>query len=262
VETLLTEVADDVKPNGLATIQEPPTPMALIATAMAQKYPIEQLTKLFDLQERFEKNQARNAFFAALTAFKQNPPEILKTKTVSFNQTTYKHAPLGDAAMAIAQALGKHGLSHRWETKQFDNGKIEVTCILSHELGHEERTTLAALPDASGGKNAIQAVGSTTCYLERYTLFAATGLSAQDDDDGAGSAPADPELLKQQIGQINEAIDECEAAGASVDFDKFLKWLGIENLDLLTPKLFSKGMYHLTAKRKKAKKNREPGEEG
>jgi hypothetical protein len=59
-------------------------------------------------------------------------------------------------------------------------------------MGHsEEGAVLEGAPDTSGSKNSIQAVGSTVSYLERYTLLAATGLAAKDqDDDGRGGAPA------------------------------------------------------------------------
>ncbi len=77
--------------------------------------------------------------------------------------------------------LAAHGFSHRWDTKQAD-GRIEVSCILTHNLGHSESTTLEASPDSSGKKNAIQQVASTVTYLQRYTLLAACGLATKDMD--------------------------------------------------------------------------------
>lgn len=45
---------------------------------------------------------------------------------------------------------------------------------------------MRAPSDLSGNKNAIQAIGSTTTYLMRYTLIAAFGLTTADEDnDGA-----------------------------------------------------------------------------
>ena len=63
-----------------------------------------------------------------------------------------------------------------------------MTCVLSHRDGYSEETTLTAGADDSGKKNSIQAIGSTTTYLQRYTLKLALGLATQDrDDDGASS---------------------------------------------------------------------------
>jgi ERF superfamily len=64
-----------------------------------------------------------------------------------------------------------------------------VTCILTHQMGHSEETTLAGAPDNSGSKNSIQAIGSTVTYLERYTLLAATGLAAANGDNDGQGAP-------------------------------------------------------------------------
>ena len=163
-----------------------PNPMAMLAHAVQRGTSVEELKGLMELQERWEKNEARKAFVAALNAFKANPPEIFKNKSVSHNGVfKYKHASLDNASGAIGRALAEHKISHRWDTEQRDGGVIRVTCVLTHEAGHSERTPLEAAPDSSGGKNSIQAVGSTVSYLERYTLLAATRMAEQhQDDDG------------------------------------------------------------------------------
>jgi hypothetical protein len=91
--------------------------------------------------------------------------------------------------------IGKHGLSYRFRTTQTD--KISVTCILSHKAGHSEETRLPAPPTPSGNKNAIQAIGSTLTYLQRYSLVQMLGLAAANDDDGkaAGAEPDVPPRL-------------------------------------------------------------------
>lgn len=43
-------------------------------------------------------------------------------------------------------------------------------------------------PDQSGGKNNIQAKGSTMTYLQRYTLNTLLAIATEDDNDGAGGA--------------------------------------------------------------------------
>jgi hypothetical protein len=161
------------------------TPVELLRIAVSQNADLDKLTKLMDLQERWEKNEARKAFVAAMNAFKTNPPAIVKDKLVSFGsgerQTSYRHATLAQVCSAVTKGLSEHGISHRWKVDQ-EPDKIRVTCILTHDLGHSEETTLAGPADTSGAKNAIQAIGSAVTYLQRYTLLAATGLAAADDD--------------------------------------------------------------------------------
>jgi hypothetical protein len=223
------------------------TPMAMIQIAVQQGADIEKLTKLMDLQERYEANEARKAFVSAMSAFKANPPDIFKNKHVSFTtqkgKTEYDHATLDQVSMAIGTALSRHGLSHRWVTDQSD-GRIKVTCIITHSLGHSESVSLQSSADDSGGKNSIQAIGSAVTYLQRYTLLAATGMAVQDqDDDAKGSEPKgiDADRYKYLAGTIKatvtkeaakaawqEAVKECQKVG-DIESANALKGIMLEH---------------------------------
>ncbi len=197
-----------------AQVSQNVTPMVLLQQAVAQGVDTDKLSALMDLQERWEKNEARKAFVAALNAFKANPPTIEKNKQVSFatskGKTEYKHATLDNVSATIGAALSKQGISHRWEVEQLEGGRIKVTCVLTHALGHSERVPLEAKADDSGGKNSIQAVGSTVTYLQRYTLLAASGMAVKDqDDDGAGGTKG---MSDSQRADWLAAIDAAEDA--------------------------------------------------
>lgn len=189
-------------------------PMQMIAQAVAQGADVDKLSKLMDLQERWQKEEARKAFVQALNAFKDNPPDIFKNKSVYHSGTfKYKHATLDNASGAIGAALAEHKISHRWDTEQREGGVIRVTCVLTHELGHSERTPLEASPDQSGGKNSIQAVGSTVTYLQRYTLLAATGMAVQDqDDDGRQGKRMSDDEIQRYTAAIDQLAAEADAA--------------------------------------------------
>lgn len=146
------------------------------------------LAQLLDVKERWDREEARKAFIAAMALFKAEVPQILKSKGVSIpGGAVFKHAELATVCDAVVPALSKHGFAHRWEVNQAER-LITVACLLTHERGHETRTTLQGYPDDSGKKNPIQQVGSTVTYLERYTLMAATGLAAKGmDNDGRGA---------------------------------------------------------------------------
>ena len=168
------------------------TPVAMLQLAVEKGASVEQLERLMALQERYEANEAKKEFVAAMTRFKENPKVIEKNAKVDFTsakgRTHYKHATLANVCDVIGPELSAVGISHRWETEQLENGMIRVTCILTHARGHSEKVWLQAGRDDSGNKNSIQAVGSTVTYLQRYTLLAATGMAVADqrDDDGAG----------------------------------------------------------------------------
>lgn len=160
-------------------------------------YDVEKLRALLAVKKEWEADEARKAFVVALNAFKANPPQVLKDKAVAFGagKASYKHAGLDNASELIGAALAEHGISHRWDVKQ-EGANITVTCILTHALGHSESVSMTAQADNSGSKNSIQAVGSAVSYLQRYTLFAASGIAPKNvDDDGRGGG---------KVGQMDE----------------------------------------------------------
>ena len=171
----------------------------MIQLAIEKGAGIEQLERLMDLQERWERNEARKAFVAAMAQFKASRPTIYKNKQVGYDskksnggRTQYEHATLDNIDEILGEHLSRVGISYRWRTRNLENNWVEVTCVLTHELGHSEETTLRGPADQSGSKNIIQAVGSTITYLERYTLLAATGTTVRGmDDDGQGGAAAE-----------------------------------------------------------------------
>lgn len=240
-------------PARLATVD----PSRLLAFAMEQGADIDKLTKLFELQTQWEANQARKAFNESLAGFKSNPPPITKDKHVYYETskgaTDYWHASLANLVSVIAPALGDHGLSFRWHTNQQD-GQIKVTCILSHYLGHQESVSLVAHADQSGGKNAIQAVGSSITYLQRYTLFAITGLAAGDDDDGRQGVIAEQEVVDQgcvsesQVAEINRRL-----AAMKISAQSLAAATGFDSVDSIPAAAYDRVINYLA--RQEAKRN-------
>lgn len=171
----------------------PNNPAAMVAAALEQKADVAVLERLLDLQLKYEANEARKAYARAMAAFKSDPPRIFKDKEVSYSNTNYRHASLGNVVEQVTQALALHGLTVAWDIDQGDK-RISVTCAVTHTDGHSEKVTLSAGPDNSGKKNPIQQVASTVTYLQRYTLLAAVGLATEDgDNDGRGyDDPGDP----------------------------------------------------------------------
>jgi len=196
------------------------TPMSLIARAQESNASIEQMQQLFSLQLKWEENEAKKAYFHAVSQFKAEAVDIVKNKKVSYKTdkgvTAYNHAELGQIVNTVTPFLSKYGLSHHWEYSQSEN-KIKVTCFLTHDMGYEKSTSLEAGADSSGGKNAIQAIGSTTSYLERYTFLAMTGLASRDqDNDGNGVKKEDdvPRITENQYLDFLALVSEIEGKNA------------------------------------------------
>jgi len=225
-----------VQPGELMMMPPAPTfksmaPATLIEAAVANKAPVQELRDLFELQKEWEANEARKAYVAALSQFKMTVPELPKESKVRYENkdgsvTEYYFCSLATMAKVLGEALSKVGLSFTWNSSQGEGGVITVTCTLTHVLGHSESTSLWASPDQSGGKNNIQAVGSTQSYLQRYTLRSITGVAEMDqlDDDGmrSGPKPAEPEFINvEQIETLEGLIKQYD-----MPQDKILEWVG------------------------------------
>lgn len=166
------------------------TPMQVLAMAVQKGMAPETLDKMMGLQERWEANQARKAFDAAVAGARGEIKPIVKRRAVDFTnqqgrRTNYQYEDLAQIAEEVDPILSKYGLSYRHRSHQ-EGKRLRVTCIVSHRDGHFEETSLEADNDESGNKNSIQAIGSAATYLQRYTLKLALGLSAAKDDDGNG----------------------------------------------------------------------------
>lgn len=171
---------------------------------------LDKLERMLALKRDHDRDNARIAFSAALSEARAKIPPIIKDATVDFTsqkgRTHYKHETLAGIAKQIDPILSAHGLSYRFRTDQ-TNGSVRVTCIIEHAQGHSEETSLSGSPDTSGNKNGFQAVGSAVTYLQRYTLKAALGLSAEIDDDGnaaVASGPAKPAPQREQQNTVRD----------------------------------------------------------
>lgn len=206
-----------VQANNMPTIG---TPYALIESAVAGGASVETLEKLMALQERHEANEARKQFFVAMQMFQERKPELKRGSSVNFNTakgtTSYNFCALSDIEKALKGPLGECGLSYRFEN--FSEGaEIGIRCIVSHVSGHSEATSMKAPSDQSGNKNVIQAIGSTSTYLMRYTLIAAFGLTTADqDDDGEGNSDLPLLTLLRHNQVLRDNLDVVVAIKAAI----------------------------------------------
>lgn len=208
-------------PAELAQVPAVITPMDMLDRAVANGAGVDMIEKLMGLQERWEKSQSRKAFNEAITAAKADIPVIIANRE---GHNKKRYADFAAFAKVVDPIISQHGLGYRFRTKQ-DDKSITVTCVLFHRQGHEEETTLSGPADATGSKNAIQAIGSTLTYLQRYALKQALGLAASEDDDG--KAAAGKERITQE--QADDLRDLLDSKGA--DRKKFLAWAGVEQLE-------------------------------
>lgn len=221
--------------------------MAMIErAAMSPEFDVAKLQQLLDVRDRWEAKEARKAFDAALSAAKAEIKPIIKNREVDFTsqkgRTRYDYEDLAQIAEHVDPILSKHGLSYRHRPKQ-EGKKLFITCILSHQAGHSEETTLSADNDDTGNKNGIQGIGSTATFLQRYTLKLALGLSASKDDDGRSSEKIE-RITDSQAADIRALIGEVKA-----DEGKFLRYLKVKSIEDIPAQALKHAVSALEAKR-------------
>lgn len=211
--------------------------MEMLSEAIRAGQTIEVIREIKQLVKEIKDDEARVAFDAAIAAAKEEIKPVVRTK----DGHNGKYADLASIAEAIDPILSRYGLNYRHKTAQSQAG-LTVTCILSHNLGHREETSLTAGSDTSGNKNGIQALGSTQQYLMRYTLVASIGLSTAKDDDGHAAGLGEA-INADQVKTLRDLI-----ARTDTDIEVFCKALKIESIPDMRPKDFSGAVNSLNIK--------------
>ena len=119
-----------------------------------------------------------------------------------------KYADLGACIDAVNDALLAHGIAVYQETFE-DSAGVTVETVFLHESGETLRGGRLHVP---ASKQDPQGYGSALTYCRRYSLMAACGIAAEDDDGNAASRPRAAQSLSASavadfIAMINDSGD-------------------------------------------------------
>lgn len=120
-----------------------------------------------------------------------------------------KYANLS-AVMAAVEPIAEHGLWYRQQPHDKPDGAC-IETIYMHESGEEMS---AGLTFVKADKQNPQGFGSAMTYARRYSLQAAFGLDAEDDDGHAASQPRQKPVTTETAlsdDQLEQIILEMEA---------------------------------------------------
>lgn len=194
------------------------------------------LERMLELKERHEAQSAKAAFARAFAEASAEFPTI-PLNGRGHNGKAY--ATLKDITAKTRPVLSKHGLALSFS---IDVGEaVVVTAELMHEAGHSKTTSIALPRETSGSKNAVQAVGSSQTYGQRYTAQAILGLSLGDDTEDDAGATSGPETVSAE--QYVALRDK--AAEAGVDEAKICMAAGVSDLHQFPVKDFNAAMSRL-----------------
>ena len=183
-------------------------------------------------------------------------PRIVKGGTVGYKEDkndkksatveAFKFARYEDIDAVVRPLLVAEGFSLSFNTEQREGGGCIMHGTLSHKDGHSRTASIPLALDLSGGKNNIQAMGSTTSYGRRYTMCMLLNIvTVGEDDDGKG----DEDVLEtEKAVEIDLLIVEVKA-----DKAKFLKFMGTDDVRHIKSADYQKALNALRAKQKIAK---------
>lgn len=203
----------------IVAAQPAPASLALEIVRLAANPQIDvaKLGALIDLQERVERRDAEGAFNRAFAEMQARIPVIVERGKADRGEKggAYSYAKFEDVLDVLRPILHAHGFGISHETEYPDAGtRVKVTGILTHRDGHSRRSVFVAGADSGGGKNSVQAMGSSTSYGRRYTTFDLLGIAtrAQDDDAQTAGESEAPEKFDDWFSDLDAVADEGWAA--------------------------------------------------
>lgn len=218
-------------------------PMELMRIAIEKGTDADQLRQLVALQEQWRKDRAREAYVEAFNLAQKAMPVIFKDAVNKHTKSRY--AKLETIMEQIRPIYSDHGFSMSFGTAESNlQGHVRIICDVRHRLGHCEHYQADIPLDGTGSQgnkssmNAPQATGSTYSYGQRYLAKLIWNLTiAGEDDDGNGEVRG---MSEEQQAELHRLVEQ-----AKPKLDKFLRWIGANDLNDLTEPQFYKASYEL-----------------
>lgn len=233
-----------VPPETLSRGESKPDPLMLIQAALDKNVDPDRLGKLLDLQERWERSRAVEAYNRAMKACQAEMPVI--SRRADNPQTKSKYARFEDIQEVAKPIYTRHGFSLSFgEAPPGREGWKRIIVEVSHEAG-ETRTFYTELPiDGVGAKgnpigsmNQVQAARSTNSYGKRGLICDVFNITvANEDRDGRGSnrvsadraaAPRETFLAKRQVAELRDLLRQ-----TGRDEAHLCTWAGVARIELI-----------------------------
>lgn len=201
---------------------------------------LSRLERLMEMHERVAARQAKQAYAEALAAMQAEMPVIAERGVIRHGENKpaiARYALWEDVVQQITPVMRRHGFAITFRIGR-QNDRILVTGVLTHRSGHSEETTMDLPVDAGPGRNAVQAIGSSTSYGKRYAAAAllnfVSGLE-RDDDGAAGGGEA--VVSDEQAETLRKLITEHR-----ISIDQFNRFFGIESVPDLPAARFDEAL--------------------
>jgi len=213
----------------------PPNPSALLrlieTVAIDPQAEVEKLDRLIPMYERLKAkegelvfNSAKGRILKKLSRINivKSMPVVQEMENGKCDHSTFRYAPLEEIDKHLRPLLVEENMDLSYSDEPRAGGGIAIRGRLKHlPSGHFEDSFMSAPMDTSGGKSAVQGVGSTNSYLRRYIVCNIFNIVViGDDHDGNGEA-----IDKDQASTIVNLITKARVGS------KFLKYMRARSIE-------------------------------
>lgn len=231
-----TQALERHEPGEIQQARAPRSALDLIAMGMNDPtFDVGKLQMLVQLHREMQTDAARIEFAAAKARVQMAVPRVSKNGMIIIpgkdgkegHRTPY--ALYEDIDKVLRPLLAEEGFSFSFDALA-DGQRIIVKLRVSHKLGHVEESSLPLAIDASGSKNATQAIVSTNSYGKRVLICNwANIITEGKDDDGAGQGAAP--ITDTQAMTLNDMMVKCQMSpGQKAKFFAHVKANTIEEI--------------------------------
>ncbi len=165
----LPAVAEPTAEQPPAVISEGPGALlgAIVQLAKDRAVDVTKLQALLGMQERMEERQAARLFDEALGRAQAAMPRVPKNGIVDLGggQRKVRLGKWEDLDTVVAPIAAAEGFSYTFSEERCDANGIRWEATF-RAFGHREKNGITLPADTSGGKNAVQARGSTNRVRE------------------------------------------------------------------------------------------------
>ena len=181
----------------------------MLQLAIEKGMDVSVMEKLIAMHDHLKAQWAKEQYFAAMSKFQSECPEIPKDKAVlnSDKKTVrYHYAPMSTVIKVAGPALWANGFSFTVKT-QVGDGKVIATVRAMHKDGHVDESSFMMPIERGSYMNPLQQVGSARTYALRYALEDVFGIvTTEEDDDGQAGGEAVKLNLRKRPDPVPEDV--------------------------------------------------------
>jgi hypothetical protein len=233
------------------TIRKGQPPAVMISLAVEKGMDLDKISKMMELQERWETNQARKEYSLAMVRVQKKMPMVTKKERNA--QTNSKYAAYDEIIKVCQPIYTEEGFSVTFyqgcgtPEDPLPEGYIRVSADIMHDSGHTRNVHVDIPVETTGPKGGavmtkVHATGSAFSYGKSYLIRLIFNIPTGDDDDGNRAGGTLTYISEKQLSTITDMIN-----AKSVESSKFLSYLGVDSIEKIPMTDFNKAMTALRA---------------